>query len=256
MLRNLGTLGLALVCGFAAGQTVVVPNTTMPGTSSPYDNAYNLASQVSITGTVVGIGQSKPNQNMPTNTRLIVQTLGRRPTTFLVELGPQWYVGKQPTRPKLGQWVKVIGSKIVDHGQTKILAMSVELHNREVLALRRANGDPYWADMAAPTQETVAKNNAPAVGTILSSTTFDVNGTQYPGYVVQTTTGPQNVVVMPEQQQNYYYPPVQDYHLGGGLNVISGGYWPVVTTNGPMFMSGTSGYSPNNFNFGFIPHFW
>jgi hypothetical protein len=242
MRRNIGALGLALVCSIAAAQTVNVPSTTQPGTSSPYDTAYNRASQVSLTGTVVGIGASKPNKDMPTNTRLIVQTLGKRSSTVLVELGPQWFVSDQRTRPRLGQWVKVTGSKITDHGQTKILAMNVELHNHDVLALRRPNGTPYWADMSTSTSTYSADNesNTPAIGTILASGTFNVNGSQYQGYVVQTSNGPQNIVVM-QQNQPTYNQPVQSYSMGG-VNVIGGGYWPVISTGGPQMMNGL----PNN----------
>ena len=236
MRRTISTLGLSVVFGLAVGQSVVVQGQTMPGKSSPYDYSYNRASQVSVTGTVVGIGSSKPNRNMPTNTRLIVQTLGKHSSTFLVELGPQWFVSEQHTHPKLGQWVKVTGSKITDHGQTKILALMVQMHNHDVLALRRGNGDPFWVDISAPTQNLTAQNTTPDVGTILSTTTFNIGGVQYSGYVVQTTTGPQNIVMMPENAQAAYTPPVESYSIGndGNIHIINAGYYPVLVTGGPF----------------------
>jgi hypothetical protein len=236
MRRTIVTLGLAVAFGLAAGQTVVVNKETVPGKSSPYDYSYNTASQVSVTGKIVGIGSSKPNHEMPTNTRLIVQTLGKHPSTYLVELGPQWFLSDQPTHPKLGQWVKVTGSKITDHGQTKILAMNVQLHNHDVLALRRANGDPYWVDLSVPAETVTAQSSTPAVGTILSTTTFTIGGVQYPGYVVQTSSGPQNIVMMSDIGQTYMSPPVQSYSLGndGNIHVIGAGYYPVLVTGGPF----------------------
>lgn len=244
MKREIGSLGLALVCGIAVGQTVYVHGTTMPGKSSPYDSSYSLASQVSITGTVVGIGRSKPNHDMPTNTRLVVQALGKKSSSYLVELGPQWFLSDQSTKPKLGQWVKITGSAIIDHGQKKILAKTVQLHNHDVLALRRSNGDPYWADMAAPTQTATAQKSNPVIGTILASGSFNVNGVNYPGYIVQTSTGPQNIVMMPENSADYY--PLPSYSLVGNIRVIGAGFYPVVTVGGPWgpnpFVLPTTGY--------------
>src|ERR1700722_7078689 len=102
-------LGLALAAG-APGQSVVVRDTKQAGASTPYDASYSRSSQVTITGKVIGIGVSKPNPAMSNNVRYVVQTLGKKPSTFLVEAGPQWYVNSQKAHPKLGQWIRVTGS--------------------------------------------------------------------------------------------------------------------------------------------------
>jgi len=230
-------LGLSLIAGVAYGQSVVVKRSVQDGASTPYDNDYSRSSQVTVMGKIIGIGVSRPTPQMSNNVRFIVQTSGKKHTTYLVEVGPQWFVRSQTAHPKLGQWVRVTGSKISDHGETKILAMQVQLHNHDVLALRRITGIPYWVDLTPPaTQDTVApdaytteKTRLAAVGTILAVKTFTINGVQYSGYVVQTSTGPANVIVAPTA----YTAPVQTFGLGDNVQVYSPGYYsPVVVLGG------------------------
>jgi hypothetical protein len=249
-------LGLTSIVGMASGQSVVVKKAGQAGTYTPYDGSYSRSSQVTFTGRIVGIGVSKPTPKMSNNVRFIVQTLGKKPKSYLVEAGPQWFVESQTTRPTLGQWVKVTGSKISDHGETKILAQQFQLHNHSVLALRRASGTPYWVDLAAPNEGEVPPDyytsnpgHVAAQGTILQAKTFTVNGVQYAGYVVQTANGPANVIVQPPN----FGPPTAPFNLGDNVRVFSPGYYPVVTTGGFVgsnqpanpFIVASSIYGPN-----------
>jgi hypothetical protein len=229
-------LGWAFLWGIASAQSVQVDHTARSGASTPYDGYYNRSSQVTITGKVVGIGVSKPMSSMPNNVRYIVQTLTKRPASYLVEVGPQWFVNSQKTKPKLGQWIRVTGSRITDRGETKILAMQMELHNHSVLAMRRSTGVPYWVDLTPPVdaQATVPDDytdehtRLAAVGTILQARTFNINGMNYAGYVVQTENGPANVIVTPPN----YSAPVASFNVGDGVRVFSSGYYPPVLVTG------------------------
>ena len=156
--------------------------------------------------------------------------------------------------PALRSWITA---------ETKILALQMQLHNHDVLALRRLSGVPYWVDLTPPASDIAAADYAPqsgrlaAEGTILGATTFTINGVQYSGYTVQTANGPANVIVAPPN----YNTPIQSFAVGDGVRVFSAGYYPVIQTGGfntQPYIVASSIYGPNGSVFvgpgpGFFP---
>jgi hypothetical protein len=235
-----------VVAGSVYSQTVMVKNSAPAGSSTPYDNYYDRQTQVTVAGRISGIGVSKPAPSMPNNVRLVLQTTGKKPSFLVVELGPRWYVNAQSARLKLGQHVKVTGSKITDNGEIKILASHVAFANHDVLTLRRLSGAPYWVSRTPPTSpddvspsEYVSEaTRLAAVGTILANRTFDINGVSYAGYVVQTANGPANVLVNPPD----FVSPVQSFNVGDNVRVFSSGYVPSTVQVGSNYVVASSMY--------------
>jgi hypothetical protein len=175
---------------------------------------------------------------MSRNVRLLVGKTGKRAKVSVVELGPEWYVTSQKAHLRLQERVKVTGAQIVEHGQTKIIASQVVGSDKSVITLRRLDGIPYWVGATPPTNSEVAESKPDdsqklvAQGTILGTKTFTINGVVYSGYVVQTDTGPTNVIVGPVAYANDFSIP---FGIGNAVQIFSNG--PVIT-QGPMLPNG------------------
>ncbi len=245
MTRSVSVFGLALLAGVACGQSVVLKDSAQSGSSTPYDTSYSRSSRVTITGKLSGIGISKPSSGMPNNVRYIVQIAGKPPSTVVVEMGPQWFVDSQKTHPRLGQWIRVTGSRVTDKGETKILASQVVLHDHQVLTLRRPSGTPYWVQKNPPPQTNALGTNdyvsepsrLAAEGTILGTKIFTINGADFIGYTVQTATGPTDVIVAPVN-----YPRPTKFNVGDSVQVYSTGYVFAPSFVGTGLIVGSSVY--------------
>jgi len=61
-----------------------------------------------------------------------------------VELGPDWYVEKQPVRIQAKDRIEVRGSRVMVQGKPAIIASEVRKGDQS-LVLRDANGIPAWS---------------------------------------------------------------------------------------------------------------
>ncbi len=116
---------------------------------------YNPQTVGTITGEVVsvdavapmmglprsGMGMSRARMRQTNGIHLLVKTATE---SISVQLGPAWFVGRQPVQIKQGDTVKVTGSRITFAGKPAIVASEVS-KDGQVLKLRDANGVPAWA---------------------------------------------------------------------------------------------------------------
>jgi hypothetical protein len=130
---------------------------------------------------------------MAVGVTLLVRQSKRK--TAQVELGPAWFVDHQVVRIRLGDKVRVAGSRVRVNNEDVILASRVS-RGKSVLALRDSAGMPYW-DALRPERFVVSSASQPVTGTIESENTFTVDNTPMQGVVVDTPNGPQNVAIAP-----------------------------------------------------------
>jgi hypothetical protein len=240
------SIGLLLATlASALPQTVIVDN-RMAGYAynSPYNRLYSLRSQVDFTGIVTGVQTVRPMPGMDPGVTLLVKN-DNGGGTAVVELGPQWFVDRQVTRIKPKQRVQVIGSKVMVDGRGVILAKLVRT-GKEVLALRRVNGVPYW-DIAVP----VALGPDPNVYEI----TGTVNGVQVigtgPNATSQVTLQTAGGLVTVDMGPQWFWQPQQVYIANGtSMTVTTGGTFGVDPYRGVVpvywFQSGTNTYFLRN----------
>ncbi|AIE88171.1 hypothetical protein OP10G_4803 [Fimbriimonas ginsengisoli Gsoil 348] len=197
--------------GLSYGQAVVLTGSGGYGWDSPYNKLYNRNRQVMFTGKVTGKLKAPPMTGMAEGVSLLVKT--PKSGTIQVEVGPSWFVASQVAKINVGDKVRVIGSRATVNGDSVVLARQiVNTKTTRVLTLRDMNGAPYWS---ANRGAVVAQVPTNAIGgTILSSNTFNINGTDLVGYVVQTPDGNVNVVTAPQ-----WYMDRQDYVLQPGAYV-------------------------------------
>lgn len=213
--------GLGIVCLAAAlsasvmGQEVKVPQKAgRDGQTS----GYVRSRQIVFTGRVVGKTKAAPAKGEVEAVSLLVKT--PKGGTSQVDLGPSWYVAGQVARIKVGDQVKVIGSKVPAGKGYVVLARQIVNPKNEVLTMRDLRGVPYWTYART---DLVAPKDLPAgavTGTVLRDYTTEIDGVPYGGYVVKTADGNMNIVTAPQwylQRQEFSFSP------GNHITVIGQG---------------------------------
>lgn len=64
--------------------------------------------------------------------------------TFSVEVGPGWYVEKQPVKIEAKDILEIRGSRVMSQGKPAMIAAEIKKGNR-ILKLRDENGIPAWS---------------------------------------------------------------------------------------------------------------
>ncbi len=202
----------------APAQAVKLVGSGGYGVASPYSSLYRRASEITYTGRVVGKTIAAPMPGMAESVTLLVKTANGG--TSPVELGPRWFVANQVAKINVGDRVKVIGSKVrLGNRDNVVLARQVVDPRQRVLTLRDLGGAPYWAYNRS-NQVTANLPNDAISGTILRDQTFDIDGVQYGGYVVETANGNVNIVTAPT-----WYLARQDFTFSPGnyITVVANG---------------------------------
>jgi len=224
---------LAVLGAVASAQEIIIPSGGY-GLDSPYNRLYNSRRVTTFEGRVTGKIVSPPMNGMAEAVRLTIRTPNGG--TARVDLGPAWYVDRQIAKVKIGDWVRVTGSKANVNGASLILASQV-VRGKKVLAIRNQVGVPYW--IAYRTTQPEVVNVEPMEGTISSLATFNINNEPYSGYVIDTANGPVNVALAPAwyyTRQDQVYTPGNNIRIYGG-NVVS-------LSNGANVTVATSVYGP------------
>jgi hypothetical protein len=173
---------LSVVVGLALASSVVAQNVVVRGSggwgaNSPFNALYNHNTVVELEGKVIGVERSAPMQGMDVSVALLVKSSNGGTST--VDLGPAWYVDNLPTKVKMGDRVRVTGSKVFNKGRSMILARSV-VRGNNVIYMRSEDGFPMWVAYrghvtvaANTTQNTGSVQVAPNV-TLLTGTVNDI----------------------------------------------------------------------------------
>ena len=61
-----------------------------------------------------------------------------------MQLGPEWFVQKLPTKFEKGDAIEVTGSKVTVEGKTMVLAAQIK-KGAESIAFRSSSGVPVWS---------------------------------------------------------------------------------------------------------------
>lgn len=105
-----------------------------------YSRPFNSKMIEEVEGRILEIGHSNEKKDERRGIYLILKT---NDEVLMVHLGPAWYVNRRDRRFKIGEEVRIKGSRIDYNGQKALVAISV-FKNKKVLRLRDEEGIPYW----------------------------------------------------------------------------------------------------------------
>lgn len=180
---------LAALLSLAAGQAVVISGDAGYNSNSPYNQLYNTNSVFTFKGKVTGMEIAPPMKGMGNVVTILVKST--KGQTWHVDVGPEWYVNNQVTKIKVGDAVQVTGSRVRINGADVVLASQI-VKNKNVLALRRPMGRPFWDAVVstAPNEQGVKLIS----GTITALDTF-VDGTNGPTQRLRIRTDDGEILV-------------------------------------------------------------
>lgn len=106
-----------------------------------YCRLYDTKTVVTLQGTVQKVEKVIPMKGMGNGVHFFLVGKGE---AISVQLGPVWYIEKQPLQIQAKDSVEVIGSRVPCDGKMVILASEVR-RGSDVLKLRDAAGKPLWS---------------------------------------------------------------------------------------------------------------
>lgn len=109
--------------------------------SGQYGRIYDPKTVKTVAGDVESVERFTPQGVSTSGVRLLLKTEGE---TFLVHLGPSWYVDNQEEQIQSKDKVQITGSLVTLDGKQVLIAAEVTKGNG-TLKLRDANGVPLWA---------------------------------------------------------------------------------------------------------------
>ena len=77
-------------------------------------------------------------------TQAVYLSLKTEAASIPVQLGPEWFVQKLPTKFEKGDAIEVTGSKVTVEGKTMVLATQIK-KGAESIAFRSSSGVPVWS---------------------------------------------------------------------------------------------------------------
>ncbi len=108
-----------------------------------YCRLYDSKTVVTLHGTVQRVEKIVPLKGMGSGVHLILKT---DTETIPVQMGPTWYVEKQPVHIMTKDVVEVTGSRVPCDGKPVILAAFIKKGDQTV-KFRELKGSPAWAGM-------------------------------------------------------------------------------------------------------------
>ncbi len=129
-------LFLFLIAGFSLSQNYY-------RRKANYPRYFNPETITTIEGKIIGIDSVK--MRTYTTTRLNLQT---KTGPIYVHIAPYWYLESKKIMFKVGEEIKVRGSKIIYDNKPVIIASELKYQDRE-LKLRDSNGFPMWAGQSS-----------------------------------------------------------------------------------------------------------
>ncbi|HVT14221.1 MAG TPA: hypothetical protein VHE55_18305 [Fimbriimonadaceae bacterium] len=188
-------LFLASLFGLAVAQPVVISGPAGYNADSPYNRLYNTSSVITFKGRVTGKEVAPPMKGMGNAVTLLVTT--PKGVVWHVDVGPEWFVNNQHTHINIKDQVQVTGSRVMIDGHSVILAEQI-VDKKEVLALRRPMGRPYW-DAVYVSEPNNYDQNHQLVGKVTNIDSFN-DGTNGPTQrlTIHTDDGTYQVALAPE----------------------------------------------------------
>jgi sporulation protein YlmC with PRC-barrel domain len=111
------------------------------GVNDAYNKKFNKNSVQTVKGFVTDVGNVAPMDGMSEAATITVQTDGNE--SFVVHLGPSWFMQNQDRQFNDGEQVEVTGCRADFNGQQAIMAVEIK-RGEETLKLRDKDGRPAW----------------------------------------------------------------------------------------------------------------
>jgi len=111
------------------------------GITGLYYRLYDPNTVITVHGEVLGFVEITPYPRMKMGLSLQLKT---DQETFVVHLGPSWFIKNQDLKIAPKDTIEVTGSKIMFQGKPTIIATEI-VKGDQVLKLRDKNGIPVWA---------------------------------------------------------------------------------------------------------------
>ncbi len=131
----------AMIILFSSGILIGQNDTTNWGRKSYYNKMYDAKTFIEIKGEITVVEQIVMKQGTSAGIHISVKT---ETETYVVHLGPKWYLDKQTIQLKVGDKVGIKGSKVTIEGKQTIIAKDV-IKDGSTLNLRDETGKPVWA---------------------------------------------------------------------------------------------------------------
>ena len=111
------------------------------GAKAQAGRAYDPMNVETITGEVIGVEKIPSHGGKGYGVHLSVKT---EKETIVVEVGPGWYVEKQPVKIEVKDILEIRGSRFASQGKPAMIAAEIRKGDR-ILKLRDQNGIPAWS---------------------------------------------------------------------------------------------------------------
>ncbi len=187
------------IAGALAQPVVISGQDSGYNADSPYNRLYDTKTVITVKGRVAGVEVAPPMRSMGNIITILVKAGDGK--TWHVDVGPEWYVDNQRTKIKIDDHVQVTGSRVTIDDHSVILAEQI-VKNKNVLALRRPMGRPYWDATYTQAPPDDGINHRIVDGTITNIATF-IDGTNgvTEVWTIHTDDGDVRVAVAPD----WYY---------------------------------------------------
>ena len=125
---------------FAGLVAVGAAASAQPGMGK-YQQLYTQGSVETVSGVVQSLYLDTPPG---VRTQAVYLSVRTDAASLPVQLGPEWFVQKLPTKFDKGDQIQVTGAKVTVEGKTMILAAQIK-KGAETIVFRNSSGVPVWS---------------------------------------------------------------------------------------------------------------
>jgi hypothetical protein len=136
-----GKFGIWMSMVVIAGLLFASTSFAQQGVKATGGRAYDTKTIETVKGEVVSVEKIPSPGGKGYGVHLTLKT---EKETLLVEVGPGWYVEKQPVKIGAKDILEIKGSRITTQGKPAIIAAEIKKGD-QILKLRDENGIPPWS---------------------------------------------------------------------------------------------------------------
>jgi hypothetical protein len=135
------SVGVWMVIGVIAAVLMAYPSFAQQGAKSNGSRRFDPKTVETVKGEVVRVDKVASPGGKGYGVHLTLKTENE---TLPVEVGPGWYVEKQPVKIVAKDILEIRGSRVTSRGKTAIIAAEIKKGD-QILKLRDENGIPTWS---------------------------------------------------------------------------------------------------------------
>ena len=136
-----GKLGIRMSLVVIAGFFFASMSFAQQGAKEKGGRAYDPKTVETVKGEVVGVEKIPSRDGKGYGVHLTLKT---EKETLTVEVGPVWYVEKQPVKIEAKDILEIKGSRVTSQGKPAIIAAEIKKGD-QILKLRDEIGIPAWS---------------------------------------------------------------------------------------------------------------